>query len=97
MLPSTLIALTTPPLSPSLSSPGPPGELLSVCRGWFAEHLPAHWDRLGSPQVAQVADLLVRLGERRDRRLRSMVQDLAKIAAGEIAEDALIAYFDGGG
>lgn len=68
-----------------------------MCRGWFAEHLPAHWDRLGSPQVAQVADLLVRLGERRDRRLRSMVQDLAKIAAGEIAEDALIAYFDGGG
>ena len=68
-----------------------------MCRGWFASHLPAHWDRLGSPQVGQVADLLVRLGERRDRRLRSMVQDLAKIAAGEIAEDALIAYFDSGG
>jgi hypothetical protein len=44
-----------------------------------------------------VADVLVQLGERRDRRLRSMVQDLAKIAAGEIAEDALIAYFDSGG
>lgn len=64
--------------------------LMAQCRAWFLSALPAAFPRIAACE--RVASALLRLGERRDRRLRSLVQDLAKIAAGELTEDALLAY-----
>jgi len=64
--------------------------LMTECRSWVHSALPAAFPRIA--HYERVASAFLRLGERRDRRLRSLAQDLAKIAAGELTEDSLLAY-----
>lgn len=70
-----------------------PVSLIMQCKIWFHSALPPLLERVQSLQLrGRIAEAVVALGEKRDRRLKTLFQDLAKIAAGELTEDALLAY-----
>ena len=69
-------------------------QLAEECRGWVRENFHRIFLNIPSRSQGGVVNALLRFAETRDRRFRSIMQDLGKIAVGEMTDDALLVYVD---